>query len=113
MLYWIISIAIDARRTFSRDNCAMSAWFFSTSALISFVRAASSAEAWRELADGMARHASTRSFVRARSFSQRSSMSWIVCTTRWSSTGRDVETARGAEGPGEWVRGEGERTRGT
>ena len=93
MLYWIISMAMPASLTFSMDSWLMSAWLRSISARTLVVASMSSAEAWREDAGGMARHASTRALVSFLSFSSRSSMSWMVFTTRASSTGREVEPA--------------------
>mmetsp|Transcript_10144 Transcript_10144/g.39632 ORF Transcript_10144/g.39632 Transcript_10144/m.39632 type:complete len:206 (-) Transcript_10144:51-668(-) len=100
MLNWIISMAMCASLTFSVDSWMMSAWFFSISCLALFVASMSSALACRDDALGIARHASTRSFVSFFRVTRRSSMSLIVCTTRWSSTGREEETAkkRGARG---------------
>ena len=94
MLYWIISMAMCASLTFSLDSWTMSAWFFSISCLALFVASMSSALACRDDALGIARHASTRSFVSPFRVTRRSSMSLIVCTTRWSSTGREEETAK-------------------
>ena len=94
MLNWIISMAMCASRTFSVDSWTMSTWFFSISCLALLVASMSSALACRDDALGMARHLSTRSCVSFFKVTRRSSMSLIVCTTRWSSTGREEETAR-------------------
>ena len=83
----------------------MSAWFRSISFLAAFVASTSSALACLELALGIARHCSARlHHVAQRAL--RSSMSLIVCTTRCSSTGREVETAKRRQQRG---RAEGER----